>query len=186
MKANNKFRTNKDAYAQVVGGVVALLLTIVIGILVYWYISPAIAPASDSQTFTGYTLPVGADSQGTNSSAWSITLKNLPSSSALTNVTCYNATGGNLSYPTFTLANTVVSVAAGAAEGFSQVNVSWTTKVSTEAASTNTMAGTVFGLLPIIAIVAIGGILIGLVMVFGGSRGSGGSRRKFTGRRHKK
>ena len=88
MKANKKFVENKDGYARAIGGLVALLITIIVGIMVYWQIS------------------------------------------------------GSLTLPNDT-ANT------------SRDNV-------------NTTAGTVFNLLPIVAIVIVGGILIGLVIAFGG------------------
>ena len=90
MKANMKFRELKDdnkGYAKAVGGLVALLITIIVGILVYWQISGGITLTSDT-------------------------------------------------------ANT------------SRDNV-------------NTTATTVFQLLPIIAIVVVGMILIGLVVKFG-------------------
>ena len=88
MKANKKFVENEDGYARAIGGLVALLITIIVGIMVYWQIS------------------------------------------------------GSLTLPNDT-ANT------------SRDNV-------------NTTAGTVFNLLPIVAIVIVGGILIGLVIAFGG------------------
>jgi len=95
MKANRKFKELKDnsAYAQVVGGLVALLITIIVGIMVYWQIS------------------------------------------------------GSLTLPNDT-ANT------------SRDNV-------------NSTASTVFGLLPIIAIVMVGAILIGIVMSFAGGKSGG-------------
>jgi len=51
MKANQKFRGIKDdkaAYTKVVGGLVALLLTIIIGVLVFWETSDAIDLSSDT------------------------------------------------------------------------------------------------------------------------------------------
>jgi len=93
MKANKTIRglkENKSGYAQAVGGLVALLIIIIVGIMVYWSISGGITLTSDT-------------------------------------------------------ANT------------SRDNV-------------NTTATTVFNLLPIIAIVVVGGILIGLVIAFGGGK----------------
>lgn len=92
------FRQERSGYAKVVGGLVGLMITIIIGILVYWQISGSITLSSDT-------------------------------------------------------ANT------------SRDNV-------------DTTASTVFLLLPIIAIVVIGSILIGLVAGFGGSGGGGGGRRR--------
>jgi len=85
-----KLLGNKHGYARAVGGLVALLITIIVGILVYWQISGGITLTTDT-------------------------------------------------------ANT------------SRDNV-------------NTTATTVFQLLPIIAIVVVGGILIGLVIAFGGGK----------------
>lgn len=92
MKSNqsNKLKADEHGYAAAVGGLVALLVTIIVGILVYWQISGSITLTTDA-------------------------------------------------------ANT------------SRDNV-------------NTTASTVFSLLPIIAIVVVGGILIGIVMAFGGGR----------------
>jgi len=172
MKANksSQLRYNDKGYAKIIGGIVALLLTIIIGIMVYWSVSPNLI-SSDAQveTFTGYTLPVGSDSQGSNSTAWYVTVTEIPKSSSDTNVTCYNATGVSESWPTFTLSHTRIDVAADAADGFSQVNVSYTTRASDVASSTNTQASTVFELIPIVAIVVIGSIMIGLVVGFGAS-----------------
>ena len=88
-------KKSDNAYARMVGGLVALLITIIVGILVYWQISGGITLTSDT--------------------------------------------------------------------------------ANTSRDGVNTMATTVFGLLPIIAIVVIGSILIGLVIGFGGT--SGGRRR---------
>ena len=51
MKANKKFRSfkeNKAGYTQVVGGLVALLLTIIVGVLVFYQVSDSIDLSSDS------------------------------------------------------------------------------------------------------------------------------------------
>ena len=47
MKANQKFKNDNSGYARVVGGIVGLLITIIVGILVYWSISPSIEFDSD-------------------------------------------------------------------------------------------------------------------------------------------
>ena len=91
MKANQKvmeIKSNKNAYAKIVGQLVALLITIIVGIMVFWSISGGITLTSDAAN----------DSRNT----------------------------------------------------------------------TTTMASTVFGLLPIIALVVVGAILIGIVLRFGG------------------
>ena len=48
MKANQKFKKmDNNGYAKIVGGLVALLITIIVGILVYWSISPSITFTTD-------------------------------------------------------------------------------------------------------------------------------------------
>lgn len=50
IKANRKFKSlpsDRAAYTQVVGGLVALMLTIIIGVLVFWEVSDSIDLESD-------------------------------------------------------------------------------------------------------------------------------------------
>jgi len=47
VKANQKFRYNDKAFADAVGTVVALLLTIIIGVLVFWQVSDSIEMESE-------------------------------------------------------------------------------------------------------------------------------------------
>lgn len=93
MKANKKFAELKDdkrGYAQMIGGIIGLLVVIIVGILVYWQIAGSITLTSDT-------------------------------------------------------ANT------------SRDNV-------------NSTATTVFQLLPIIAIITVGAVMIGIIMKFGSNR----------------
>jgi NADH:ubiquinone oxidoreductase subunit 6 (subunit J) len=51
MKANQSIREikqDKKAYTRVVGGLVALLLTIIIGVLVFWEVNDSITLSSDT------------------------------------------------------------------------------------------------------------------------------------------
>ena len=51
MKANQNIREIKDdkaAYTKVVGGLVALLLTIIVGVLVFWEVNDSITLSSDA------------------------------------------------------------------------------------------------------------------------------------------
>jgi len=51
MKANQnirEFKEDKAAYTKVVGGLVALLLTIIIGVLVFWEVNDSITLDSDT------------------------------------------------------------------------------------------------------------------------------------------
>jgi len=95
MKANRKLIENQDGVsAGIVGGLVALLITIIVGILVYWQLSGSITLTSDA---------------------------------------------GNTSRD-----------------------------------GVNTMASTVFALLPIIALVVVASIILGVVVGFGGGNRGGG------------
>jgi len=182
MKANKKviLREDDNGYAKMVGGLVALLIAIIIGVMIFWSLSGSM-PGSSEQTeyFTGYTLPAGSDSSGgSNDTATVITLKYVPYSTDNSSiaVVCYNATAETEASPPVTIANRVVTVQSGSGTanppGYSQINVTYTTKFSTEASTTNTMASTVFALLPIIALVVVASIILGIVLMFGsGSKG---------------
>ena len=101
MKANARFvNLSKDhrAMAGAIGGLVALMVTIIVAIMIYWSIS-----------------------------------------------------GSSLSHLSYTNANNASNA-----------------QMNTSVGNVDTTAGTVFQLLPIIAIVVVGGILIGLVIAFGG------------------
>jgi len=181
MKANKKQLLSDDnAFnPQVVSGFVVLLISIIVGILIFWSLSGGM-PLTDTQTETvttditgtAFSLPTNGDSDdGSNASAWAIQTLYLPSSTTGVNVTCYNSTGTSESYPTFTLSNRRIDVSADVADGFNQVNLSYTTKFSTEKTGTETMASTVFALLPIIALVLVAGIILAVVMGFGKKQG---------------
>lgn len=172
MKANQKVRDSfvedKSAYTKVVGGIVALLLTIVIGVMIYYEVSGGIADFSEqTETFTGYTVEYPG-------SATTVTLANSPTSTSTCNVTLYNATTPAEQYPAYALSGKQITIAVGVAVNFTQVNVTYTGHASTDAALTTTMAGTIFVLLPIIALVIVAAIILGIVLGFGGSGKSGG------------
>jgi hypothetical protein len=168
MKANQRSKSlvgNRQGFAQIVGGLVALMVTIIIGVLVYYSIY-------DTDAFSGTTYEeFGPYVDTTNASAWSVTVDSLPNSKSDVNVTCVNVTAGAESYPTFSLLNRDISVAADAASNFTQVNITYTSKQEADISGTDVTAGTIFTLLPIIAIVAIGSIMIIAVSRFGGSGG---------------
>jgi hypothetical protein len=88
------FLRNRKGYTAMVGGLVALLITIIVGILVYWQLSGSITLTSDT--------------------------------------------------------------------------------ANTSRDGVNTMASTVFSLLPIIALVVVASIILAVVMGFGRGRGGGG------------
>ena len=168
MKANQSIKNLKQdqtGYVKIVGGLVALLLMIIVGVMIFWSVSESIPGTGEqTETFTGYAASA-------NASAWSVTLDYSPTGSSAVNVTAYNATGSSESYPVFTLSHMTVSVAADAADEFSQVNVTYTSNIGSSAGEADDMASTVFGLLPIIALVVVAAIIIGVIIGFGGGSG---------------
>lgn len=170
MKANQKTRFTSDnqGYVQVIAGIVALLIAIIIGVMVYFEVTDSVSEFGEvAETFTGYSAT-------DNASAWNVNLLNSPVNTNNCNVTCYNSTGTSESYPTFTLNLRTVSVAADAADEFSQVNVTYTSNIANTEAGATSMASTVFGLLPLIALVVIAAIILGVVLAFGkGGKGGG-------------
>ena len=183
MKANRKIILDNKAetgYPQMAMMIVGLLLAIVIGVLIYFEVSDIDEFNEKSEYFTGYTAglsqKVVAGDYGENSSSTTVNLTNSPKSATYVNVTCYNAsaelaTDSGLSYPSFTVNHKSVFFAADAADVFTQVNVTYTSRAGTaEAADITPMAQTVFTLLPIIALVVIAGIILALVLGFGGKR----------------
>lgn len=180
MKANQKTKLKKNdkAYIEVIGGLVALLITIIIGLMIYFEVSTGVTSFDEDtlETFTGYTRYASAagTQTGSNFTGISITLRNSPINAANTNVTCWNeSTAQQHSYPTFSVNHRTVSFAGGAASNFTQVNVTYDTNIAVQEADTSAQAGTVFGLMPIIALVVVAAILLGVVLAFGGGKRGG-------------
>ena len=65
MKANQKFKeikSDNSANAKIVGGLVALLLTIVVGVLVFWEVNDSIElSSSDANTSRNETTDMAID-----------------------------------------------------------------------------------------------------------------------------
>ena len=161
-------RRNNQGYQKIVAALVALLLTILIGIMVYWEVSESVDMTADtSETFTGY-------SAATNATAWTVDLSEHPTGATDTNVTCYNSTSKAESYPAFTVSSRTVSVAGDAADEFDQVNVTYTSTQAEVADGIDTMSSTVFDLLPLVALVVVAGIILAVVLGFGGKDGKSG------------
>jgi len=180
MKANKstRIKQNNNGYAEIISGLLVLLIAIIIGILIFWSVSPNMPGnvASRTEYFTGYTLPTGpAHTGGSNYSAQVITLDYVPNgaSNSSVAVVCYNSTGKTTSSPTVTIKNTKITIPAAGSNiatpplGYDQINVTYTPMIYDDVAVTETNADTVFDLLPIIAIVVIGSIMIGLIIGFG-------------------
>ena len=171
-------KDNDKAFAQSVGAVIALLVTIIVVILVFWNITGNLSGMTEqTETFTGYTLPTGGDSSGgSNDTAQIINLSYVPYSTAngTISVVCYNSTGNTQTSPPVTISNRQVTIQSGSGTanpaGYDQINVTYTTMIESASTQTRTTATTTFALLPIIAIVAIGALLVGLVVAFGGRK----------------
>ena len=169
MKANQTIKCLKhdtSGYVQVVGGLVALLLMIIVGILIFWETRDSVDfdEVTETITSTGSGAAIAAT---TNASAWTVELDNSPTGTSATNITCYNSTGASETYPTFTLSHKTVSVAADAASEFSQVNATYTSNMASSEDQTSSLATTVFDLLPIIALAVVASIIIGVIIGFG-------------------
>ena len=173
-----KLIKNRNAYAQAVTGVVAFLLVIVIGVMIYFNVADGVDQYNEvEETFTGYTqyTNTGGTGAGSNYTGIVFTLGNSPDGTSNTNVTCWNASGSSivLSYPTFTVNHKQVKIGAGAASNFTQVNVTYTSHLSSDATENTDMAATVFALIPIVALTIVASIILLLVLGFGGGGKSG-------------
>lgn len=194
MKANRKFKSDSSGtvYTAVVGGLVALMLTIVIGVMVYFEVTDGIDEFDEvTETFTGYTRYAygGGTATGSNYTGVTIILANSPNSAADVNITCWNASGTSgaygrvqqthptvrLNHRTITIAPSVGARSAGDTGNFTQVNITYTSHIAaTETDDVTPLAQTVFTLLPIIALVVVAAIIIGIVVMFGGGGRRGG------------
>ena len=159
------------ADTKIVGSLVAFLIVIMVGVMVYFSVTTNVDMFGEqSETFTSCSGGV-AFTATSNASAWGIKLDNSPMDDSNLNITCYNATGSTESYPTFTLSGTKVEVVADAADEFSQVNATYTSNAANDEDSVTTEALSVFSLLPIVAMVVVGMIILAYVVGFGGKKG---------------
>jgi len=172
MKANKKTKLYYDnhGYTKIVGGLVALMLMIIVGIMVFWETRDSIDGFDEvTETITSEGDGTAFSALVTNGTAWTVELGNSPLNTGNTNITCYNSTSGDESFPTFTLSHKIVSVAADAADYFDQVNATYTSNMASSEDDTSSLAATVFDLLPIIALAVVASIIIGVIIGFGGS-----------------
>jgi len=180
MKANKKtkLKNDKTGYLKVVGGLVALLLLIIIGVLVYWEtqgsidsfeaITTTYTEDSDGNTFTQWTGGTGSNSTGEI-----IKLDNSPDS--FTYVRAWNGTGGGTAQACtagthYNSNGRYLQIVAGSLDNFTQVNVSYTSNMASSEDTASDMATTVFDLLPIIALAVVAAVIIGVVMGFGSGK----------------
>jgi len=168
MKANQsikQLKPNNTGYVKIVGGLVALLLMIIVGVLVYYSVSDDMIESSSTETFT-YTTP-----QATNADLV-VTLSSSPSS--ITKVWIHNSTSGashaNVTTGITTNFKTVTVAHAGIAAEYNHAVVYYVSNTGADADSTGDMASTIFSLLPIIALAVVASIIIGVIIGFGGSK----------------
>lgn len=179
MKANKfikELKPDKSGYIQVVGGLVALLLLIILAVMVFWEtrdsmsfdsVTETFTSDSDSNAFTRYTSLAGSNYTGEE-----VKLGN--SESSITSVYVWNGTGQAAELCTLTTHYTVtddrfINIVADSRSNFTQVNVTYISKMAQAEDSTGTMAVTVFDLLPIIALAVVASVIIGVIIGFGGA-----------------
>ena len=190
MKANRKFKCDIRAEFGMKESItlVALLLTIIVGVLVYFSITDNIDQFDNSYSvvFTtdsdGNSFTMGSGSTLTTSSNYTgemIELDNTPSS--VTNITCYNSTAASESWATTQGSHyklngrylTIVADTTGATVSqYDQLNVSYDTILADSEADATSTAETVFTLAPVIAIVMVASVILFVVL----SMGKGGKR----------
>jgi len=191
MKANQSLRTDVNAgtYTNATVTLVALLIAIVIGVMVYFSVITNVSDfAATTETFTGYTLPTGgAHTGGSNYTVQHVTLTNTPysASNSTIAVVCYNSSGATSSSPPVTINGKIITIPAASASagattsavpaGYDEVRVTYTSKTArTQSKEVTPMASTIFTLLPIIALVVIASIILAIILGFGGAGKSGG------------
>ena len=185
MKANKKIRNlscEKSAYTQLIGGLVALLLMIIVAVMVYWETQGAIEAFGEvTETFTsdteGNTFVVYGTREGGIGSNYTGELVKLDNSvDSITNVYVWNASGGDAAeLCTITTHYTLnesryIWIIGNSRSNFTQINVTYTSNMATGEDTTSDMAGTVFDLLPIIALAVVASIIIGVIIGFGGGK----------------
>lgn len=197
MKSNKKFILDDNAKVKIstgatVGMLISLLLAVIIGAMIYFEVSDIDQFETAIETFTGYTRYDESAHTGSNYTGVTITVAQTPLNVANINLTAVNNSatevtdmhngdiernerqrkGGVLiytwdNYRTFT-------IGANATTNFTQINVNYSTgAVVTETDSVTPMAITVFGLLPIIALVVVAGIILFVILNFGRRKGGG-------------
>ena len=152
-------------YAKVIPVIIAFLIATGIGAIVLFEILDA-PDALSGELYEEFSY---ADT--TNASAWSVEVGHSPTGTSDVNVTCVNITAGAESYPAFTLNQKTISVAADAANNFTQVNVTYTPNSGAVGDDVRVMGETVWTLLPIIALVIVASIIIGIVVMMGSGSG---------------
>ena len=169
MKANQSIKNLKQdqaGYVKIVGGLVALLLMIIVGVMVFWSVSESIPGTGEqTETFT-WASPQSAGANlvvtltgATPNSITKVWIHNSTSGGSHANVT----TGITISgYRTVTVAH------AGIAAEYNHAVVYYESNIGADSDESTDMASTVFGLLPIVALAVVASIIIGVIIGFGG------------------
>jgi len=192
MKGNQKFKYDETASvnAKAVSGLIALLLTIIISVLIYFSVSSTDIFIDDAESFTGYSRYDGAAQTGSNYTGITITLADTPINDASINITFRNVssyeatdthhtihednefypqgpgTGWNRSHRSI-----VITPHQRTITNFTMVNISYSTgSAQLERTVITPMAVTVFNLAPLIALVVVASIILGIIVGFGGKR----------------
>jgi len=183
MKANKKIRNltgDTKAYVKVVGGLVALLLMIIVGILVYWDTQGSIDAFGEvTETFTsdteGNTFVVYGTREGGIGSNYTGELVKLDNSvDSIGSVYAWNGSGAAQTCTVtthYTLNESrYIWIVGDVLTNFTQLNVTYTSNMATGEDATSEIAATVFNLLPIIALAVVASIIIGVIIGFGGGK----------------
>jgi len=186
MKANQSIKLNNEGYVQVVGGIVALLIAIIIGVMLYFAVTESNTAFDDSISittttdissvaFTNYTSPGGAQA-GSNFTG--VTIQVEYSIGSVTNITCWDQVSV-LSYAEtaetdYHINGDRLTIIAGQVSNFTQLNVTYVSQIASAEGDNTAVAQNVFALMPIIALVVVAAVLLGIVLVFGRGRKGGG------------
>jgi len=185
LKANQRIKTlttNDVAYQKIIGGIVALLLTIIVGVMVYWETQSSIDGfETQTETFTedmdGTTFTRYDGTTGSNYTGVTVKLDNSPGT--VSSVIAWNGTGSSVAQQTvtattqYTLSHRQLSIVADQLTNFTQLNVTYSSNMDSSEDDISDMATTVFNLAPIIALVIIAGIILGVVLGFGSGKKGG-------------
>ena len=186
MKANQFVKLNNNGYTQVVGGIVALFIAIVIGIMLYFAVMESDTAFESTITETVTNDIAGAaftryDGASAGSNKTGVTVQLDYNIYSMSNITCWNESGTVevLSYletagtDYYTNGDRLIII-ADRADNFTQLNLTWVSQIGSAAGTNTNMASNVFGLLPILGLVVVAAILLGVVLAFGSGRRRGG------------
>jgi len=193
MKSNQKsktFRKDDTGYAEVVPMIVAFLLAIIIGVMIYFAIEGGVS-AFDSTKSEAFTSDSDGNSfarfdkalTGSNYTGEKVRLEY--SAKSVSSLVAWNGTGSDkaqqaLGSGDYSIVNEYLNIYGNATAttdltNYTQINVTYVSNIASNEGGTTDMAGTVFQLLPIVALVLVAAIILGIILGFGkGGIGKGG------------